>query len=166
MEKVSTAGHLVLGLIDRLGEATPYDVKQAAQHTNAFFALPHTQIYVQCTRLVSVGYLDEQQEEHGRRRRLLTVTPEGQEALREWADSGVDTQVEARDVALLKLYFEADPQRLARQQLTAHEELLARYEEIAGQAEGLDPGPRRTLRFGLAFERMQVDFWSGLIADA
>lgn len=164
VERITTAGYLVLGLIRRLGRATPYDVKQSARATDPFFALPHTQIYVQCTRLVRAGLLDEEQEQTGRRRRLLTVTPEGEQALLSWSSSGVDTPVEARDVALLKLFFWADPAVLAPQQLAMHQQTLESYREIEQHVDRLEPGPAATLRFGIAFEEMQVSFWEDLAA--
>lgn len=160
-----TAAHVVLGLVERLGEATPYDLKTvAAGSTNFLFQLPHTQIYTQCEKLVAAGLLDERRESEGRRRRLLTITPAGASALQEWRDDPTVVPVEARDLALLKIFMGAEPAVIGPAQVTAHRAQLERYREMA-TAGGDDPddGVRAALDFGTRYEEALVDFWSTLV---
>ena len=56
--RLTTPSYLVLGLVDMLGEASPYALKQAAaDYVAPFWSLPHTQIYVQGDKLVEAGLL-------------------------------------------------------------------------------------------------------------
>lgn len=164
--ELPTAAYLVLGLLERMGESTPYDLKTfAASSTNLVFLLPHTQIYTQCERLVEEGLLDERREEGGRRRRLLTITDSGREALDAWRADATPVPVEARDLALLKVFFGADPRVIAPEQVRMHEERLAHYRELEAVGSDLPEGPRVTLDFGLRYEQALVDFWSEHLRD-
>jgi len=54
--RLTPPSYLVLGIIDKLGEASPYDVKVEAARTVApFWTRPHAQVYTQCDRLVETG---------------------------------------------------------------------------------------------------------------
>src|SRR4051794_30556824 len=70
--RLTTPAFLVLGIIDKLGEASPYDVKIEAAGTVApFWSMPHAQVYAQCDRLVETGLLSEVRQTGGRNRRLM-----------------------------------------------------------------------------------------------
>lgn len=156
-----TAAYLVLGLVESLGEATPYDLKNvAASSTNFFFMLPHTQIYTQCERLVEEGLLDETREEQGRRRRLLTVTSAGADALSAWRADPTVVPVEARDLALLKLFLGADPGVIGPEQIRMHREQLERYRAMAAAGDELPRGAHAALDYGLRYEEALVEFWT------
>lgn len=156
-----TAAYLVLGLVESLGQATPYDLKHvAASSTNFFFMLPHTQIYTQCERLVAAGLLDETREEEGRRRRQLTITSEGAQALEGWRADPTVVPVEARDLALLKLFLGADPAVIGPEQVRVHRERLEQYREMAAAGDELPEGVQAALDYGLRYEEALVDFWS------
>lgn len=162
-----TAAHLVLGLVEQLGEATPYDLKTfAANSTNFLFQLPHTQIYTQCEKLVAHGLLDERREDGGRRRRLLTITDAGAEALQEWRDDPTVVPVEARDLALLKIFLGADPAVIGPDQVDAHQAQLERYRVMADGGPDLPDGVRAALDFGLRYEEALVQFWSTLVNNS
>lgn len=159
-----TAAHLVLGLVEQLGEATPYDLKTvAANSTNFLFQLPHTQIYTQCERLVAAGLLHERREETGRRRRLLTITEAGAATLQEWRDDPTAVPVEARDLALLKLFLGADPTVIGPEQVEAHRAQLERYCSMAEAGDDMPDGARAALVFGTRYEETLVEFWSNLV---
>lgn len=160
-----TAAYLVLGLVEQLGEATPYALKSvAASSTNFLFMLPHTQIYTQCEKLVTAGLLAETREDSGRRRRLLSITPAGSEALQAWRDDPTVVPVEARDLALLKIFLGADPAVIGPDQVDAHRAQLERYREMASAAgEDLPDGVRAALVFGTRYEEALVEFWSTLV---
>lgn len=57
---------------------------------------------------MEAGLLDETREERGWRRRLLTITPAGADALVHWRQDPTVVPVEARDLALLKLFLGDD----------------------------------------------------------
>src|ERR671931_2151812 len=109
--------YLVLGLIERAGEATPYDLKQMAASMSGLWALRHDQVYREPERLAGLGLLSETREEGGRRRRRFRVTDEGRSALREWLRVPTGEFTELRDPGLLQLFLGADPGPLAQLQL-------------------------------------------------
>ena len=159
--RLTTPSFLVLGIIDKLGEASPYDVKGEAARTVApFWSMPHAQVYAQCDRLTQAGLLSEVRQEGGRNRRLMRLTPQGKAALDEWLGDTTFVPVEARERSILKLWFGARPQALAPVQLTEHRRTLKEYEDLAESVgELLTPGQREALEFGIRYERMMVDFW-------
>ncbi|MEE4420088.1 MULTISPECIES: PadR family transcriptional regulator [Streptomyces] len=159
--RLTTPSFLVLGIIDKLGEASPYDVKVEAARTVApFWSMPHAQVYAQCDRLVEAGLLSEVRQSGGRNRRLMRLTEAGRKALADWLADPAFVPVEARERGILKLWFGARPEVLAPVQLTEHHRTLAGYEELAeGVGELLTRGQREALEFGIRYERMMVDFW-------
>jgi PadR family transcriptional regulator, regulatory protein AphA len=168
--QLTPVSYLVLGLVDKLGGATAYELKQmVAQSVGYFWSFSHSQLYAEAAGLAAAGLLDEQQEETGRRRRRYTVTPAGLEALREWLRRPTEVQPEIRDLGLLKLFFAGrvgpeDVRELARLQEEGHRARLAAYEELERAAPDEPPWPhaRATLRMGLLMERAFVRFWAEL----
>ncbi|WP_329242595.1 PadR family transcriptional regulator [Streptomyces sp. NBC_01478] len=159
--RLTTSSFLVLGIIDKLGEASPYDVKTEAARTVApFWSMPHAQVYAQCDRLLEAGLLSQVRRESGRNRRVLTLTGQGRAVLRGWLDDPEFVPVEARERGILKLWFGGRPDVLAPAQLGEHEKTLRGYEELADGVGGLlAPGQREALEFGIRYERMMIDFW-------
>src|SRR4051794_24186616 len=104
--RLGPSAYLVLGFIAELGPSTPYDLKRAVAKSIAhFWSFPHSQLYVEPERLAKLGLLSEEQEDHGRRRRLFSITDAGRAALKEWLEAPSVVQTETRDLGLLKLYF-------------------------------------------------------------
>ncbi|MFJ5973829.1 PadR family transcriptional regulator [Streptomyces sp. NPDC093060] len=159
--RLTTSSFLVLGIIDKLGEASAYDVKVEAGRTVApFWSVPHAQVYAQCERLLAAGMLTQVRQESGRNRRVLTLTDGGRRALRRWLADPEFVPVEARERGILKLWFGARPELLAPAQHAEHETTLGEYEQLAADVgELLTPGQREALEFGIRYERMMVDFW-------
>ncbi|MFH8775350.1 PadR family transcriptional regulator [Streptomyces sp. NPDC085866] len=159
--RLTTSSFLVLGIIDKLGEASAYDVKVEAGRTVApFWSVPHAQVYAQCERLLAAGMLTQVRQESGRNRRVLTLTDGGRRALRRWLADPEFVPVEARERGILKLWFGARPELLAPAQHAEHETTLGEYEQLAEDVgELLTPGQREALEFGIRYERMMVDFW-------
>ncbi|MFE2587068.1 helix-turn-helix transcriptional regulator [Streptomyces sp. NPDC059378] len=159
--RLTTSSFLVLGIIDKLGEASAYDVKVEAARTVApFWSVPHAQVYAQCDRLLAAGLLAQVRQESGRNRRVLTLTESGRSALRGWLDDPEFVPVEARERGILKLWFGGSPDVLVPEQLDAHARTLRTYEELAASVgDLLSPGQREALEFGLRYERMMADFW-------
>lgn len=164
--KLTTTSHIVLGLVEFLEPATPYDLERIARlSVMNFWSVPHTQLYSECARLASTGHLHEERESEGRRRRTYRLTKLGRTALEAWRTEPPREVAQARDPALLKLFFGGDQAKIAAAQLEAHRRQLEEYKALAAQAGEAPRGGRRVvLEYGLAFERMSVEFWSKLAA--
>lgn len=162
--RLTPTSFIVLGLIDAAGEATSYDLKRGvAGSLGNFWSLPHAQLYAEPERLTEAGYLSSRREESGRRRRHYRLTAAGREALRAWVAEPTGELTELRDLALLKVFFGADPKRMAEAQLPEHRRKLSEYEELRERAEEhLTPGMLVSLRAGLRNERLWIEFWSEL----
>lgn len=158
--------YIVLGLLERLGEASPYDLKQAvAGSIGNFWSVPHSQIYREADRLARAECLSERREQTrgGRTRKLYALTTRGRRALERWRETTSDELPQLRDPGLLRLFFDAEPNRLARVRLEAHRRQLERYMARQGLDGGQGPeGPRLALEAGIAHEREWVRFWSRL----
>jgi PadR family transcriptional regulator AphA len=161
--RLTPTSYVVLGLIEAMEPATPYDLKLAArQGVSNLWALPHTQLYSESARLAAHGLLLEERERTGRRRRIYRISDAGREALDTWRAEGAATTWELRDAGLLKLFFGADPVALAATQLAAHRERLAEYEALAEGAAALPDGMRLALESGIGHEREYVRYWTAV----
>jgi PadR family transcriptional regulator, regulatory protein AphA len=111
-EEVRLGGtsYAVLSLLELLGEATPYDLKQMLERTiENFWPVPHTTSYAEPDRLTKAGLLSERREAHGRRRKLYSLTERGREELHTWRDSPELAPPQLRDEGVLKLFAGGDP---------------------------------------------------------
>jgi DNA-binding PadR family transcriptional regulator len=160
--ELTPTSYIVLGLLSMFGEATPYDLKQmASASVGHFWTLPHSQLYAEPARLARAGYLTEEQEQSGRRRKRYSLANRGREALDDWLGALTPEPYVLRDVALLKLFFGANVGELAEGQLETHRRKLAEYEALSGlSSESSPPGPWLALDLGLRHERVTVHFWS------
>ncbi len=163
--RLTTTSYALLALLDHLGEATSYDIKQAMDMTiENFWPVPHTTAYEEPARLAVGGYLSVSQEPGGRRRKLYSLTDEGREALREWADEPVAAPPQLRDELVLKIFAGADPGPLAEARVRWHEQKVAElqgYLDEVREAEGWDAG-ERTLVAGVAYHRKQLELIESL----
>jgi DNA-binding PadR family transcriptional regulator len=165
--RLTETSYIVLGLLEQFQPATPYDLKRLAEiSTINFWSVPHTQLYTECARLAQAGLLSEQREQTGRRRRIYRVTERGAQALAEWRSEPTDALEEVRDAGLLKLFFGADPAKLAATQLQAHRHQLEAYEQMHAETAELPRGMRLALEAGIGHEREFVRFWSELDESA
>jgi PadR family transcriptional regulator AphA len=159
--RLSETSYIVLGLIEQVGPATPYDLKRLAQlSTINFWAVPHTQLYTECERLATVGLLSERREQNGRRRRIYRLTKRGRETLVQWLTEPTEELEEVRDPATLKLFFGGDPATLAAAQLAAHRRKLRTYEQLRTEATDWPHGWRLALEAGIGHERESIRFWT------
>jgi PadR family transcriptional regulator AphA len=167
--RLTTTSYAVLGLLDVLGEATPYALKQALERSiENFWPVPHTTFYDEPARLAKAGFLSERREGGGRRRRLYALTESGRTALREWADAPDLAPQQLRDEGLLKIFAGADPQLVFARRGDWHRVKLAELEGyLEGYLEGLhgapeDPSRERwrgaelTLQAGIAYHRQML----------
>jgi PadR family transcriptional regulator, regulatory protein AphA len=160
--ELTHTSHIVLGLLSMSGEASPYDLKQMVSATvGHFWSLPHSQLYAEPARLARAGYVIEQREPDGRRRKLYSLTDRGREAFADWLQVLTPEPYMLRDLALLKLFFGADARELAKVQLETHRQKLSEYEALLEQTSALGPvGPRLALDLGTRHERETVGFWA------
>ncbi len=172
--RLGPTSYLVLGLLAAHGPLTPYELKgKVSGSVGYFWAFPHSQLYVEPPRLVSLGLVEEEREETGRRRRRFRITPAGREAVAAWVAEPVHEHTQIRDLALLKLFFGelVPPARiaeLARGREAAHRERLAVYEQIEAALNSAGPAARHeraTVRLGLAYERSAIELWTGVAAE-
>jgi PadR family transcriptional regulator AphA len=170
MSDLTVTSYLVLGMIRLRGPSTSYELKRAVGRSVGYFwPFPHAQLYREPVHLVEAGLLAEQQESEGRRRRVYTITPAGEEALREWLREPVHKMLELRDLAQLKLFFSEAMSTeelvvLARNQEALHRARLAEYEQITAHYRDRTGFDRRMapLTMGLMLERDEIQFWSSI----
>jgi DNA-binding PadR family transcriptional regulator len=163
--KLTPTSYIVLGLLELCGKATPYELKgMVAGSLGNFWSVPHAQLYTETERLAKARLLDEEREDTGRRRRTYSLTAAGRRALAAWREESTHELYELRDLGLLKLFFGAEPARIAGEQLVAHEARLAAYRQLleALSLGDAPEGPRLTLEAGIGHEREYVRFWKRL----
>jgi DNA-binding PadR family transcriptional regulator len=160
--RLTSTSYAVLGLLDLLGEATPYDLKQALELSiENFWPVPHTTFYEEPSRLANAGYLSVDQEAGGRRRKRYALTDSGREALREWADSPETAPPQLRDEGLLKIFAGADPRAIFALRADWQRAKLAELEGYLENLRAGQTGPRKdkwrgaeaTLVAGVAYHR-------------
>src|SRR3954451_1313875 len=164
---ITPTSAIVLGLLELIGEATPYELKQAVGITvGHFWTFQHAQLYTETERLAKAGLLHERREEGGRRRKHYSLTAAGRKALADWRSELHDEVPELRDLGMLKLFLGADPTALGEVQLAAHERKLAEYYEIQKIDLGVEPrGPWIALDAGIQYEKQMIRFWKQLAED-
>ena len=168
--RLSPVSYLVLGLIGLRGASTPYQLKRAASRTiNYFWPFPHSQLYGEPERLAAAGFLSEEREEAGRRRKLYSLTPLGKQALEDWLATPPGAIFEMRDMAVLQLFFGEFTSRetivrLAEDQLRLYRERLAVYQTIADQYHAAPMSQRRMapLDLGIRMAQACIGFWSDI----
>jgi PadR family transcriptional regulator AphA len=165
--RLTATSYALLALLDYLGEATSYDIKQALEKSiENFWLVPHTTAYGEPARLAAAGYLSIRQESGGRRRKLYALTEEGRTALRDWAAEPSAAPPQLRDELLLKVFAGADPAPLLEARAAWHREKLAElqgYLDDVRQVEGWI-GPERTLLAGVTYHRQMLELLDALTA--
>jgi DNA-binding PadR family transcriptional regulator len=163
--RLSGTSYAVLGLIDVWGPCTPYDLKQAIETTvENFWPVPHTTFYVEPARLAEAGLLDVDQEEHGRRKKLYSITEKGKQALAAWVAEPTAAPPQLRDELVLKVFLGADPGPLSEERIAWHRQKLAELEgylELVRAGDGT-PGIERSLIAGTAYTRAMLAMYEQL----
>ena len=158
--RLGPTSYVVLGLIDAFGPSSPYDLKQRIEMTVAnFWPVPHTTFYVEPDRLAQAGLLSVEQEEHGRRKKLYSITPAGKEALAAWVAEPTAAPPQLRDELVLKVFLGADPAPLAEARVAWHR---AKLEELEGYLEAVragngTKGMERSLIAGTSYHRALIE---------
>ena len=167
--RLSSTSFVVLGLVELLGEATPYDLQRTLEKSvENFWPVPHTTFYAEPARLARAGYLTERQEAGGRRRKLYAITDLGEEALRDWTHAPGAPPPQLRDAGTLKIFFGADPVPIFTERRDWHRAKLAELEgylENMGPTDGHD-GVRLALLAGISYHRQLLEAVEGYLASA
>jgi PadR family transcriptional regulator AphA len=166
--RLTPISFIVLGFVNWAGETTPYRLKQlVAASVGNFWTLQHAQLYSEPERLAKAGYLTEERERGGRRRKHYAITDKGRRALGQWRSEPTDEIPELRSPALLKLFFGADPAELAPRQIESCRRKLAEYEQIRDtMPDDVPAGPRLALDAGIASSRQQIEWWEAVKVSA
>jgi len=163
--RLTTTSYALLALLDQLGEATSYDIKQALDKSiQNFWPVPHTTAYEEPARLAEGGYLSVEQEPGGRRRKRYRLTQEGRRALRAWAAEPDGAPPQLRDEMLVKVFAGADPAPLGPARAEWHRAKLAElsgYLEDVRAAKGWEAS-ERTLVAGIAYHRKMLELIESL----
>src|SRR5664279_4056492 len=123
--RLTTTSYALLALLDQLGPATSYDIKQALEKSiENFWPVPHTTAYEEPARLAEGGYLSVEQEPGGRRRKSYALTEEGRAALAAWASEPIAAPPQLRDELMLKVFAGADSAEMTETRVGWHREKL------------------------------------------
>lgn len=172
--RLTTTSYAVMSLLDTFGEATPYELKHALEHTiENFWPVPHTTFYDEPARLAEAGYLSQSQEQGGRRRKRYALTDTGREALRAWADSPGAPPSQYRDEGMLKVFAGANPRVVFAARGDWHRAKLAELEGYMdalkagrdGSTEEKWRGPEATLIGGIAYHRQMIDTFERFVEN-
>lgn len=167
----------VLGLLVYTGPMSGYDLKQAFDvGLMPLWNATHSQIYHELRRMADLGWVTMERQAQDTRpdRKVYTVTPPGQEALRHWHTTRPVRGLQMRDEVLLRFVFGAfaEPAALVetlRSAIADHEQRVVAYEANmrclpatpalegvapARPSDGPDPFFGEMARFGLLFEEM------------
>jgi PadR family transcriptional regulator AphA len=163
--RLTTTSYALLALLDQLGPASSYDIKQALDKSiENFWPVPHTTAYEEPTRLAAGGYLSVKQEDGGRRRKCYELTEAGREALRAWAAEPTAAPPQLRDELMLKAFAGADAPELLQQRIAWHrakQEELKGYLEEVREVKGWERS-QRTLIVGIAYHQKMLELMEDL----
>lgn len=158
--RLTHTSYAVLSLLNLLGEATPYELKQLLERSiENFWPIPHTTFYAEPERLAGAGYLSSDQEAGGRRRKRYALTDKGREALTEWVRGTDVAPPQYRDEGMLKIFAGADPGPILAKRREWHLAKLAELERCLQDVRAASgpPGVEQSLLAGLTYHRQLLE---------
>jgi DNA-binding PadR family transcriptional regulator len=158
--RLTNTSYALLALVDQLGEATPYEIKQAMDSSiDNFWPVPHTTAYEEPERLAGGGYMSVRQEEGGRRRKTYALTEEGRAALAAWAEDPTWVPPQIRDEGILKVFAGANPLVFLEPRRAWHQEKLGELEGYLEAVRGEEAwrGSEMVLTAGIAYHRKMLE---------
>jgi PadR family transcriptional regulator AphA len=172
MSSLTPTARVILGML-RLGVSTGYDIKKVIDSSTRFFwTASFGQIYPELKRLRKAGLVEAKQVPRGKvRRTVYSLTPKGEQALREWLTDSEQVLFEIRDESLLRLFFgdvltRNEVLANVRTQQQLFELVLERFREIEIEARaGVDEGvvyPYVALQYGVDFITWARDWYADL----
>ena len=133
---LTPTARVILGML-KLGLGTGYEIKKVIDFSTRFFwTASFGQIYPELKRLRKAGLVRAEQDPRGKvKRTVYSLTPKGEQALRDWLTDSEDVLFEIRDENLLRLFFS---DILSREEVIANlrtqeqffEQVLQRFREI------------------------------------
>lgn len=166
---------------------TGYELKLALDgSTGYFWHAYHSQIYNTLQKMEDEGwilsYRDESEDDH-LNRRIYEITPKGKEVAKEWLADPLTELPRLKEELLVRVFFSGVRpveeilaelrlhRRLHEQQLSIYQNLVIlkdHYQE--GSHPEIDMPlsytlQRATLRFGLAYEQMYIQWLDALIVE-
>lgn len=141
--KLSTTSYAVLGLLT-FGARSGYELMKLAQSSIGYFWTPaKSHVYAELRRLTSHGLALETEVEQAKRpdKRVYSITPEGERALRRWLEESEVVAEPIKSVFTLKVFFGA----------------LMPRDKLVGQIEQMQRLARARLDELLAIEQMIKD---------
>lgn len=155
---------VILGML-RVRPMSGYEIKQAVdQSTRFFWAASYGQIYPELRRLEQEGLIEGEQAPRGARKRIVyTLTPAGEQALKDWLQEP-PAPPELRFEGLLKLFFlRPDERDLASRQLehmrSQNAAVLTRLREIEPDARALPDGSQLLVLWSGIAALQSVEEW-------
>jgi PadR family transcriptional regulator, regulatory protein AphA len=167
--ELSNTSYVILGML-RKSPKSGYEIKaQADVSTRFFWAISYGQIYPELKRLAKAGLIEGEAEPgNGRQRRVYSITPPGEEALREWLTRPGDLHSELRHEGVLRFFFadaldHDERVELLQAMRAKHQRLREELAQIAPAAEtaqekGGNSLSLLTLETGIAYQ----EFFIGL----
>ncbi len=171
--ELSKTSYVILGML-RKGPKSGYEIKAKADISTRFFwAISYGQIYPELKRLEEAGLIGgEADPTDGRQKRVFSITPAGEEALRAWLTDPGELQTELRHEGVLRFFFSDaldHEERLALIQAmrTKHDRLREQLEAIApaAKAAGAETGDELsllTLETGIDYQELFVELCNRL----
>jgi DNA-binding PadR family transcriptional regulator len=160
---LSATGRVILGMVAR-GVRSGYEIKQLVdKSTRHFWAASYGQIYPELRQLERDDLIEGRPDPSGARAKTVyELTPQGEEALRDWLHSGESLVYELRDEAMLKLFFSDVEPGTALQTVRAMRELQERKHAqlrlIQASASQMPSGPGLTLEVGLGITGWLIEW--------
>ena len=161
--ELGNTSYVILGML-RKGPKSGYEIKAKADISTRFFwAISYGQIYPELKRLEQAGLIEgEDDAGSGRQRRVFSITPLGEQALREWLTRPGDLHSELRHEGVLRFFFadaldHEERVRLLHAIRAKHERLREELAEIAPAAARDEPLALLTLETGIAYQEFFVE---------
>jgi PadR family transcriptional regulator, regulatory protein AphA len=161
--RLTPTSYVVLGLVRWSPGITAYELEQAVGATvTHMWTIQRSQIYKEPGRLAEAGLLDAVEDNQGRLKTHYSIAEPGEAAFQEWLGADVDRPPEMRDLAILKVFFGAEPREIARAQVTLHETRLKSYELLRAAGALAPRGARLALDAAIAHEQTSILYWTAL----
>ncbi|MCV7366045.1 PadR family transcriptional regulator [Mycolicibacterium duvalii] len=161
--RLTPTSYVLLGLVRWAPRSTAYELERTIAATvSQMWTIQRSQIYREPPRLVDAGLLRAEVDDDGRQKTRFSITQAGEHALDTWLAQATDEMPQLRDLAILKVFFGAEPEHIARVRLLAHQARLKNYELLREAGGVSQPGPRRAIEAAIAHERTSIRYWSGL----
>jgi PadR family transcriptional regulator, regulatory protein AphA len=185
--------YILLGFI-LYKPSTGYELKQFLDNSTGYFwHAYHSQIYTTLTKLESDGLIRSQilESTDHLTRRLYEITPQGREAVLNWANQPLTELPKIKEDLLVRVFFSGtreipEIQAELRLHRRLHQQQLEVYQQIATKMESIHSGEHpptgpqshpdinlrlnrtlgaATLRFGIAYEKMYIAWLDQLIDE-